>query len=167
MQRIISSGVATLTVNGAAANTFGTTGSSIEGAVALVKMGTGTLTLTGTNTYSGATTVSNGTLTVSSSGMLGYSTNIDVAAGTLILQNSSTITNTASVWIANGGGAKVSLASGVNETVGTLYFGDMQKGAGTYGATGSGASKINDEHFAGSGVLTVLHGNSGSIMLLR
>ena len=165
-QRIISATPATLTVSNTAANTFGITNSTIEGAVSIVKTGSGTLTLTGTNTYSGATVVSNGTLTVSSTGMLGNSTNITVAAGYLILQNSSTITNTAAVRIANGGGAKVNLAAGVNETVGTLYFGDTQKSAGTYGATGSGASKINDDHFAGSGILTVLRGSSGTVFRL-
>ena len=132
----------------------------------IVKSGSGTLTLTGTNTYSGATIVSNGTLVVSSTGMLGNSTNITVAAGTLTLQNSSCITNTATVRIASGGGAKVSLAAGVNQTVNYLYYDDKQKSTGTYGATGSGASKINDEHFAGSGVLTVLHGSGGTLLRL-
>ena len=71
------------------------------------------------------------------------------------------------VRIANGGGAKVSLAAGVNEAVGTLYFGDKQKPANTYGASGSGAGVINDEHFSGAGILTVLHGNGGLIFQVR
>jgi len=166
-QKIVSSAPATLTVSNNVANTFGTAGSSIEGSVSIVKSGTGTLTLTGTNTYSGATVVSNGTLVVSSTGMLGNSTNIIVAIGTLTLQNSACITNTALVRIASGGGAKVNLAAGVNATVNALYYDDMQKSAGTYGATGSGASKINDEHFSGSGILTVLHGNGGTVIGLR
>lgn len=166
-QRIISAGAAVLIVSNAAANTFGTTGSSIEGAVSLVKAGTNTLTLTGTNAYSGATTVSNGTLTVSGTGMLGNSTNIIVAAGTLTLQNSDCITNTAVLRIADGGGAKVNLAPGVNESVGALYFGDHPKSAGTYGTSASGASIINDEHFAGLGVLTVLHGYGGMVLQMR
>ena len=165
-QKIRSSTPTTLIVSNTAANTFGTTNSTIEGAVTIVKSGSGTLTLTGTNTYSGATIVSNGTLVVSSTGMLGNSTNITVAAGTLTLQNSSCITNTATVRIASGGGAKVSLAAGVNQTVNYLYYDDKQKSTGTYGATGSGASKINDEHFAGSGVLTVLHGSGGTLLRL-
>lgn len=166
-QRIISSAPAILAVSNSVANTFGTTNSTIEGKVTLVKLGTGTLTLTGTNTYSGATIVSNGTLAVSASGMLGNSTNITVAAGTLILQNSDCITNTATVRIENGGGAKVNLAAGVNETVGYLYFGDTQKAARTYGATNSGASLIDDAHFAGTGILTVLRGNGGTLLRLR
>jgi autotransporter-associated beta strand protein len=157
-QRIISSTPATLIVSNDTANTFGAAGSSLEGAVSLVKMGSGTLTLTGTNTTYGSFIVSNGTLVVSSTGMLGNSTNVAVAAGTLTLQNSASITNSATVWIANGGEAKVSLASGVNET---------QKRAATYGATGSGAEIVNDEHFSGSGLLTVLRGSGGSVVLLQ
>ena len=164
-QRITSAAPATLIVSNSTANTFGTEGSTITGAVSLVKMGTGTLTLTGTNTTYGGFTVSNGSLVVSSTGTLGVnSTNITVAAGTLLLSNSVSIANNAMVRIANGGGAKVSLAAGVNEAVGSLYFDNTQKSAGTYGATGSGAGTINDEHFAGSGILTVLHGKGGTLL---
>lgn len=169
-QRITSAAPATLIVSNSAANTFGTEGSTIAGAVSLVKMGTGTLTLTGTNTTSGAFIVSTGTLVVSSTGSFGVnSTNIVVAAGTLMLSNSVSIANNAEVRIADNGGAKVNLASGVNEVVGTLYFGDHQKSAGTYGSTGSGASVTDDVHFSasGSGILTVLHDKGGTVMGLR
>ena len=165
-QRIISSAPATLIVSNDVDNTFGTAGSSIEGAVSIVKMGNGTLTLTGTNTTSGNFIVSNGTLVVSSTGMLGNSTNIAVVAGTLTLQGSACITNTATVAIANGG-AKVNLAAGVNETVARLSFGGKPMRAATYGATGSGAEVINDAHFSGSGVLTVLWGSGGLAVLLQ
>ena len=77
------------------------------------------------------------------------------------------IADIAAVRIANGGGAKVNLAAGVNEAVGALFFGNSQKSAGTYGATGSGAGVINDEHFSGSGILTVLHGKGGMLIGLR
>jgi len=167
-QRITSLAPATLIVSNSTANTFGTEGSTIAGAVSLVKAGNGTLTLTGTNSTSGAFIVSNGTLTVSSTGSFGVnSTNVTVATGTLVLSNSVSIANNAMVRIANGGGAKVSLAAGVNEAVGTLYFGDKQKPANTYGASGSGAGVINDEHFSGAGILTVLHGNGGLIFQVR
>ena len=163
-QKIVSSSPATLVVSNDAVNTFGTTNSAIEGAVSLVKAGTNTLTLTGTNTTSGSFTVSNGTLVVSSTGTLGTGTNITVAAGVLTLQNSACISDTATVLIANGGGAKVNLAADVNEKVGCLFLGDKQKRVGTYGATGSGAGVIDDEHFSGGGVLTVLNDNSGTVM---
>ena len=43
----------------------------ITGATAVVKLGTGMLTLAGTNSYTGNTTISGGTLTVGSAGQLG------------------------------------------------------------------------------------------------
>jgi autotransporter-associated beta strand protein len=166
-QRIISAAPATLTVSNATANAFGLTGSSIEGAVSLVKRGNGTLTLTGTNTTSGSFIVSNGTLAVSSAGTFGVnSTNIVVAAGTLTLQNSQTLADTATLSIAEGG-AKVSLAAGVNETVGSLFLGGVQKRVGTYGSTDSSAAVKDDAHFAGPGILTVLHDKSGTLFKIQ
>ncbi len=43
----------------------------ISGAAALIKVGSGTLTLSGSNTYSGSTTISAGTISISSSDNLG------------------------------------------------------------------------------------------------
>ena len=103
-----------------------------------------------------------------SAGRLGLnSTNITVAAGILTLQNASAVADTAMHRIADGGGAKVSLAAGVNESVGTLDFGDKLRPGVTYGAAVSGASVIDSEHFSGSGVLTVLHGNGGTRIRIR
>jgi autotransporter-associated beta strand protein len=140
----------------------------IAGNVALVKTGNGTLTLAGANAASGSMTVNGGALVVNSTGTLGVScTNVVVAAGTLALSNSVGIADSAALRIADGGGAKVSLADGVNEAVGTLYFGDKQKQGGTYGAAGSGAGVIDNDHFSGIGRLTVLRGNGTMVILLR
>ena len=166
-QRIVSADPATLIVSNDVDNTFGTAGSSIEGAVSLVKAGTNTLTLTGTNTTSGSFIVSNGTLVVSATGMLGNSTNIVVAAGTLTLQNSACISNAAALWIAGGGGAKVNIASNVNEVVDSLYIAGKQRRATTYGAPGSGAAFVSETYFAGGGLLTVLRGSGGLLFLLN
>jgi fibronectin-binding autotransporter adhesin len=166
-QKILSSTPATLIVSNTTANTFGLTGSSIEGEVTLVKMGTESLTLTSTNTTAGSFIVSNGTLVVSSTGSFGEnSTNVTVAAGTLTLQSSVSISDSATLTIADGG-AKVSLDAGVNESVDYLILGDAPKSATTYGATGSGAAVIDDTHFAGSGILTVLRDTSGTMILVR
>ncbi len=138
----------------------------LSGSGDVVHAGSGTLTLSGTNSIYGRYTVSNGTLVVSSTGSLGNnSTNIIVDSGTLILSNSVSIANNAAVRIANGGGAKVNLAAGVNESVDSLYFGDKQRSSGTYGAAGSGANVIDGEHFSGSGILTVLHGSKGGTLI--
>ena len=151
--------------NAVTAYTFAGT---LAGNLGLVKAGNGTLMLAGTNNTYGSFIVSNGTLVVSGTGTLGVnSTNVVVAVGTLVLSNSVSIANNAAVRIANGGGAKVSLAAGVNETVGTLWFADKQRPGGTYGAAGSGASVIDAEHFSGTGILTVLHGNGGMLLSLH
>ena len=156
----------TLTVNNAS-NAYSYDG-VIAGNVALVKNGAATLTLSGTNTTYGGFTVNGGVLAVNTNATLGVnSTNITVNAGTLALSNSVSIANSAAVRIANGGSAKVYLAAGVNEVVGTLWFADKQRPGGTYGAAGSGASVIDTEHFAGTGILTVLHGNGGTLLRLQ
>jgi len=53
-------------------------------------------------------------------------------------------------------GAKVDLAAGVNETVKNLYLNDESVDAGTWGSSASAAGHVDDAHFAGSGILTVL-----------
>ena len=106
-------------------------------------------------------------MVVSATGTFLNSTNIVVSAGTLTLQNSGALSDDATVRIANGGAAKVSLASGVNETVRYLVFGDKEQRSGTYGSTSSTADYTSNEHFAGEGVLTVLRGNSGTLISVR
>jgi len=166
-QKILSSTPATLIVSNMTANTFGLTGSAIEGEVSIVKLGDGTLTLTSTNTTAGSFIVSNGTLVVSATGSFGEnSTNVVVAAGTLTLQSSVSIADTATLSIADGG-AQVNLEPGVNESVAYMFWGETPKRAGTYGATGSGAANIDNAHFAGSGILTVLRDHSGTVILVR
>lgn len=167
-QRIFSAVPATLIVSNDTANTFGTEGSTITGAVSVVKMGNGTLTLTGTNTTFGSFIVSNGTLVVSAAGTFGVnSTNVFVAGGTLVLSNSVVIADTATLRIANGGAAHVSLASGVNESVNYLFLGDVQKRVGTYGSSGSTASYKDDTYFSGPGILTVRHDKSGTMISVQ
>jgi hypothetical protein len=85
---------------------------SIQGNTALLKVGTGTLTLTGVNTYLPVTNVGNGTLLVNGS----------TTANTLVQSGATfggTGTTTGSVSVANGG----KLAPGVN--VGQLTTGDV------------------------------------------
>ena len=95
------------------------------------------------------------------------STNIVVGGtGTLTLQNSNTLSDNATLSIGNGG-AKVSLAAGVNEAVRYLFLGTSQKRAGTYGSTSSAATVKDDTHFSGTGILTVLHDKSGTLMRVQ
>jgi autotransporter-associated beta strand protein len=168
---VTSATPATLTINQSLASSW--FDGQFSGAVSLIKAGTGTLILTNSiSTTTGNITVSNGTLVVASGSNLGNSTNITVmaaATGTnaLTLHVSTSITNTATLNIANGNSAKLSLAAGVNETVGWLYFGEKMQRAGIYGSNSSSAAIKDDTHFAGAGVLTVLHDKSGSLLRVQ
>ncbi len=79
----------------------------------------------------------------------------------------SCITNSAVLQIAEGGGAKVDLASGVNEVVERLFIGGAPRRAATYGAPGSGAQITSGTYFSGSGILTVLLGYSGTLIQIQ
>ena len=106
----------------------------ISGTGGIIKTSGGSLSLSGLNTYSGDTTVNGGTLFV----------------------NGSAIKDTTKLVI---GGGKVA-ATGT-EVVNTLFFGAVQQAAGTWGATGSTATNIDDVHFAGTtGVVSVLTGSA-------
>ncbi len=156
---------ATLTVN--QSDTLSYPG-ALTGALSLVKTGGGSLTLTGASSTVGNFTVSGGVLAVSGAGTLGNSTNVTVAAtGTLSLQTSSAIADAATLTVADGGTAKVDLAGGVNETVGWLWLHGKLQRVGTYGSTGSAATTKDDAHFSGTGMLTVLHDKSATLIKLR
>ena len=103
--------------------------------LSLTKVGTGTLTLTGTNIHTGDTTVNAGVLAV----------------------DGDAIPN-ANKLVVNGG--KVD-PMGATEVVGTLYFGAVQQASGTWGASGSGATHIDNTHFTGTGVVNVTTGPAG------
>ncbi|MBK1825762.1 beta strand repeat-containing protein [Haloferula rosea] len=109
-----------------------------EGNLALVKSGTGTLTLNGLLDYQGSTTVSDGVLSLSFP-------DLDDGADVNI--------NTTGV---------IDLAHGASDTINALFFDGVLQAAGTWGATGSGAANIDDSRFTGTGVLDVTTGAVGT-----
>ena len=127
-----------------------------SGASCLTYSGGGKLTLSIANTYSGGTTVDAGTLTINNSGTLGRG-DVTLNAGTLALVNSAVnvIGDTNTLVIADG--AIIALSSGVNEVVRDLYLGNTHASSGTWGSSDSGAGHIDDTHFSGAGIVTVLN----------
>jgi autotransporter-associated beta strand protein len=99
---------------------------------ATVTVNAGRLTLTGANAYTGATTVNGGVLAV----------------------NGTSIADGGDLYLTATGAVEVS----GTETVNALYINGVQQIAGTYGATGSGATFTDNTRFSGTGVVNVLTG---------
>lgn len=119
----------TLMISGGTSNSFD---GDIGGNTALTMnlSGGATQTLTGSNFYTGDTTVEAGVLAVDGDAIPDFNK-----------------------LVINGG--KVN-PMGNTEVVDRLFFGTEQQASGTYGATGSGATHIDDAHFTGTGVLSVI-----------
>ncbi len=152
----------TLTVGGNnMSSTFTGTINSGSGSVALVKTGSGTLSLGGANTYTGGTTISGGTLEGAVSGSIPG--NVNNAAGTLQLDNAAATASSATLTLASApsAGAGYLNCSG-SQTIAALYFGSTQKAAGTW--ANSGAAH-NNPAFTGSGVLYVATGPASITIL--
>lgn len=128
-----SSGTKTLTFGNAGAVNVSTTGISdgATGNVAVTQAGAGTTTLAAANTYTGDTTVTAGTLAVTGSS-IPDANKLVISGGTVNLTGA--------------------------ETVNSLYFGAVQKAAGTYSATGAGGT-IASANFSGTGTLIVATGS--------
>jgi autotransporter-associated beta strand protein len=114
-----------------AANTTGVLDNVVSGTGDLIKSGGGQLNLTANNTYTGDTQIVNGVLSITN----------------------AYLENNADVYLTTNG--KFDLNFGATDTIRSLYFDGVPQPVGTYGATGSGATNINDTFFSGSGVLDV------------
>lgn len=169
---ITSDQPAQLTVDGTVDASFGSVSpygnGRIMGAVAIVKAGTSTWTLAATNTFSGDVTVRGGTLKADSPFALGDSTNktVFVMGGRLQLAKGDVLAEPMALQIAAEDGSAGVVQLDADQVVGTLQTGDRPRTAGTYGSPSStAATKL--ACFTGSGILTVRHGNSGTLMLFR
>lgn len=117
----------------------------------LTKDGKGIMTLSGSNSYGGATTVKAGTLLVDATGKLGNG-NLTVENGASCgLRNpAGAVADHATVTL--NGTAKLYLAPGVSETVGSLVIDGIQRPQGIW-------STAKDRgHFSGGGSLIVTSG---------
>ncbi|MBB3035031.1 autotransporter-associated beta strand repeat-containing protein [Alteriqipengyuania lutimaris] len=138
---------------------------------ALVKIGSGNLTLTGTNSYAGTTTVAAGTLTVGSSNALGSTSGgtIVQAGATLAID---TLTTSENIAIAGGGvdGGGVLVGGGVLNGTVTLTDAAAIASAAGRGLTFAGAIEgaDTDLFFYGLGATTVSGGiatGAGDVVL--
>jgi len=110
---------------------------------ALTKSGSNTWSVTAANTYTGNTRINEGTLRISEPYFANSSSIIIGETAILALDFNES-------------------GSDSNATVATLTIAGVGKPPGVYGATGSGATTVNDTNFAGTGTLTVLNGPSAT-----
>jgi hypothetical protein len=111
------------------------------------------MTYSGTASHTGGTTVRAGTLMIAPAGSIG-GPSVTVASGATLVVDGTAIGDSASL---NLGATALVQVTGT-ETVNTLFIDNVQVAAGTWGATGSGASNIDNTRFAGSGVVSVTSG---------
>lgn len=155
-----AAGARTVTSPTPAALTLNHTDSAIfngvlSGAASLVKNGTGTILFTnGTSTTTGDLTVNTGTVVIAQSAGFSALGNAVANGGVLELRTAAGLADTVALRIADG--AKVKIGAGLIETVGRLFLDGVQQVSGTWGTTGSGASHVDDEHFADIGMVNVL-----------
>lgn len=95
-------------------------------------------------------------------------------SGTLDIQCAGALENVGAIRMTSYRGQGTTwgkISMGVSDSVQSVVLDGQPLAAGTYGATGSGAKNIDDVHFAGTGVLTVLGGSvpssSGAIIIIE
>jgi len=114
---------------------------AIGGGGGITKIGNGKLTLSGVNSYAGGTKIEDGILRITN----------------------PCLNDLAGVYVAVG--AKLDLGFSGSDTVGSLYLDGLPAAAGTWGATGSGATNIDNVHFSGAGQLNVVPEPSALVLL--
>ncbi|MBE2204639.1 MAG: PEP-CTERM sorting domain-containing protein [Chthoniobacterales bacterium] len=165
-----------VTVGGAASVNFAGVVSESGGSRSITKIGATTLIMSGggANTFSGGVTINDGTVSAQKTGALGTgnvlvmeTTGTTTATLSITTGVTNAIADTAFLSLESSGAnfATVNLASGINETVGGLFFNGVAQADGTWGATGSGATNINDSWFTGAGIITVVPEPSTALLI--
>lgn len=148
----------------------------VSGAASITKTGGATLSFEGStaNTFSGGITINSGLVQGMKSGAFGTGdVHVEETSGTTTAQleitdgvidaiHDSSFLYLGSFFDGLTNFSTVTLGTGVNETIAGLYLDNVLQSAGTWGATGSGATHINDDWFSGNGILTVVPEPSAS-----
>ncbi len=129
---VLLTGTRMVTINNDATLTVGGAISDNSNGYGLTKAGTGTLVLAGTNTYGGGTTIVAGTLQADNPDALG----------------------TGALSISNPGKANLNYSG--DHVVSALVIEGTAKPPGTYGSSSSPATAPDDDHFTGTGTVTVM-----------
>ena len=184
---------ATLTV-GNSLNLTGTYAGTLQdgtggGTLALIKAGTGALTLSGASTYTGVTNVNAGTLTIANATALGTTNgNTVVASGARVFVATANLAVTEPFNIAGNGtdGTNGALHVGGNVTgvalsgaitlsgaatiqgdggTGVTYSGGIDAGANTLTFGGSGTATVNTTGISGAGGGSIVKNSGGTLTL--
>ncbi len=130
----------------------------ITGSTGLTKSGPGNLFLVVPMSYTGGTRVAAGSLILSPGASVEGEVTLDPGA-ILLLDHNQALSDAATVRLASGGGSwgqvNLNFSYGVQETVAALELDGIPQPEGTYGASGSGAENVDDQFFAGTGLLRV------------
>lgn len=144
--------------DGAAAVDFLVSG-NIVGEQGITKSGPGVMTCEGIVSSAVGFTVSEGRLN-----LLGANTNTgdnEVADGAVLEMGQATLDDASTLTI--GATGQVILSHGAADIIDILIIDGAIQAPGTYGATGSGATNINDTNFSGTGVLQVEGGDDYTV----
>lgn len=124
----------------------------LSGAMSLLKLGPGTLTLSGTNNYTGATTVGSGTLELAQSiATLATNSTVTLASGAVLKLTAPTVTNQVAGLITNGVAAGNGLYSSANSSGFITGAGALRVGPNPRPAI----EPIQASYNAGTGQLTL------------
>ncbi len=137
-----------------ATNTSQASGTKIDGTGALIKSGTGTLTLGANNTYSGGTSILGGKIVTTSTSSLGQPGPLNVASGATLTTDAYdlTVTGIQGDGTISISGAKLTVGNATDNTFGGLVTGNsstqlVKNGAGTLTLKGantySGLTTVN------------------------
>ncbi len=160
------------TVGGPANSTYS---GVIGGLAALVKTGTGLVTLQAANSFNGSTTISGGTLDLANSNALQESTLVAAASGSVIFDHAVSnrtfslggLSGTGNLALQNNGGTAAAISLSVGGNTGSTTYSGALSGSGSLSKIGIGSlTLVGTNSYSGGttisgGTLQLGNGSSG------